>query len=108
MESKKTDTPESAPTRIQHDDKHFLTQYNRVYQSFSEHPKTMLEVSFETDILRANICRYVAKMEAKGQIGVVKRTICPISKHRAGFYSTNVNLLNLKALQLEFVEYGRK
>ena len=36
----------------------FQTQYQIVYQSFKEHPKTMLDVSLETGILRANICRY--------------------------------------------------
>lgn len=46
----------------------FQTQYQIVYQSFKEHPKTMLDVSLETGILRANICRYVADMEDKGLI----------------------------------------
>ena len=41
------------------------TQYQTVYQSFKERPKTMLDVSLETGILRANICRYVANMKDK-------------------------------------------
>ncbi|MDR1054873.1 MAG: hypothetical protein LBL90_03415, partial [Prevotellaceae bacterium] len=49
-------------------DTHFDTQYQTVYQSLKERPKTMLEVSLETGILRANICRYVADMKEKGYI----------------------------------------
>ena len=57
--------------------------------SFLEYPKTMLMVSIETGILRANLCRYVAKMRKHNHIEVVRKGICPISKHRAGFYTTN-------------------
>ena len=38
-------------------DNEFRLQYQIVYQSFNERPKTMLDVSLETGILRANICR---------------------------------------------------
>jgi hypothetical protein len=48
-------------------DSNFTAQYKRVRLSFSERPKTMLEVSIETGILRANICRYVRAMESKGE-----------------------------------------
>ena len=37
----------------------FLFQKQRVYRSFKEKPKTMLQVSQETGIYRANICRYI-------------------------------------------------
>ena len=49
----------------------------------------MLSVSVETGILRANICRYVAEWKKEKKIKLVKFGICPISKHRAGFYTTN-------------------
>ena len=39
-------------------DSGFRSQYQIVYQSFKERPKTMLDVFLETGILRANICRY--------------------------------------------------
>jgi len=61
-------------------------QYKKVYKAFYKSPKTMLTVSIETGILRANICRYVAKMKRHGNIRLVKKGICPVSKHRAGFY----------------------
>lgn len=68
--------------------KDFTGQKKRVYKSFSERPKTMLMVSVETGILRANLCRYIAKWKKQNKIELVKFGICPISKHRAGFYYT--------------------
>ena len=73
-------------------DKHFQAQMQRVFVAFYKQPKTMLMVSIETDILRANICRYVAKWEKQNCIRIVRKGICPISKHRAGFYTTNPEL----------------
>ncbi len=46
------------------------TQFIRVFECFMERPKTMLDVSLETGILRANICRYVANLRKAGLIQV--------------------------------------
>ena len=73
-------------------DKHFQGQTQRVFTAFLRHPKTMLMVSIETGILRANICRYVAEWGKENRICIVRKGICPISKHRAGFYTTNPDL----------------
>jgi hypothetical protein len=73
-------------------DKHFQGQKQRVFTAFLRHPKTMLAVSIETDILRANICRYVAEWGKENRICIVRKGICPISKHRAGLYTTNPDL----------------
>lgn len=70
-------------------DTHFQAQKKRVYLSLYKQPKTMLMVSVEIGILRANICRYVAEWKRLNCIHEVKTGICPISKHRAGFYITN-------------------
>jgi len=67
-------------------------QMKRVFAALYRQPKTMLMVSIETGILRANICRYVAKWEKENRICIVRKDICPISKHRAGFYTTNPEL----------------
>ncbi len=67
-------------------DKHFRAQTKRVFAAFHSQPKTMLMVSVETGILRANICRYVAKLRQYDNIQLIRKGICPISKHRAGFY----------------------
>jgi hypothetical protein len=73
-------------------DKHFQGQMKRVFAALYRQPKTMLMVSIETGILRANICRYVAEWEKENRICIVRKGICPISKHRAGFYTTNPEL----------------
>lgn len=75
-------------------DKVFAGQTKRVYKAFSERPKTMLEVATETNILRANLCRYIAKWKKQNRIELVKFGICPITKHRAGFYSTRKEVQN--------------
>lgn len=69
-------------------------QYQIVYQSFKEHPKTMLDVSLETGILRANICRYVADMEDKGLIQLLYKTEDEHTKFTAGYYTTDKELFN--------------
>jgi hypothetical protein len=70
--------------------KSFKGQMKRVYKAFSEKPKTMLEVSKETKVRRANICRYVAKWRKRDKIHVANYGVCPISKNKkVGFYTTD-------------------
>jgi len=68
------------------------TQYQTVYQSFKERPKTMLDVSLETGILRANICRYVANMEDKELIQLLYKTEDEHTRSKAGYYTTDKTL----------------
>lgn len=79
--------PQSATLELVKD-KHFEAQKETVYLAFS-HPKTMLQVSVETGILRANICRYVRQLEDENKISLLYKGICPISKHKAGFYQND-------------------
>jgi hypothetical protein len=76
---------------------HFQAQMKRVFQAFEAEPKTMLQVSFETGILRANICRYVSKWRREGKIQLVRLGLCPITKFRAGFHTTNKAMFNLNS-----------
>ena len=72
---------------------HFQAQMKRVFAALYRQPKTMLMVSIETGILRANICRYVAKWRKKDCIRIVKLGICPISKSTGvQFLTTNPEL----------------
>lgn len=71
--------------------KNFEPQRKTIFAAFYRQPKTMLMVSIETGILRANICRFIAELEKQGRIKLVRKGICPITKHRAGFYTTNPN-----------------
>jgi len=73
-------------------DKDFEAQMKQVFEAFKRKPSTMLMVSIETGILRANICRYVAILEKKGSIQLLRQGLCEISKHCAGYYSTDTNL----------------
>lgn len=73
-------------------DNHFQAQMKRAFASFYGQPKTMLMVSNETGILRANICRFVAEWGKQNRIILIRKGTCPISKHRAGFYTTNPEL----------------
>ena len=75
-------------------DTDFLAQYQAVYQSFMEKPKTMLDVFLETGILRANICRYVADMENKGLIQLLYKMDDKHTKCKAGYYTTNKALFH--------------
>ena len=73
-------------------DKHFIAQMDKVFKAFKEKPSTMLMISIKTGILRANICRYVAKWEKQGIIAEVKTDICKVSKFQAGYYTTDPEL----------------
>ena len=74
-------TPATSYHKGQHEDKHFRAQMKKVFEAFKRQPATMLMVSVETGILRANICRYVAKWKREGIISYVKQDIYPISKY---------------------------
>lgn len=82
-------------------DSKFIAQIKVVFDAFQKEPKTMLQVSTETNILRANICRYVAMFLKQDKIQHFKKGYCPISKHRAGFYTTNKELFVKTNIQFE-------
>jgi hypothetical protein len=92
MENKTTSNPKVFSHKGQAKDTQFQIQSKRVFVALYNQPKTMLMVSVETNILRANICRYIAEWRKRNCIKVVKTGICQISKHRAGFYTTNPEL----------------
>jgi hypothetical protein len=71
------------------------SQRVRVFTSLYNSPKTMLMVSHETGVERANICRIVAQLRRGNKIKILYRDLCKITKHRAGFYTTDKALFNL-------------
>jgi len=89
---KTLNTPSNSLHKRQGKDKHFEVQMKRVFAAFKRKPSTMLMVSIETGILRAIICRYVAKWQKQGSIHLLKQGLCKVSKHRAGYYTTDTNL----------------
>jgi len=56
-----------------------------VLNSFTS-PKTMLMVSRETGIFRSTICGIVAKAMNEGKLRLMKKSSCPVSGFKAGFY----------------------
>ena len=89
---KTLNTPSNSLHKRQGKDKYFQAQTKMVFTAFYGRPKTMLMVSIETGILRANICRYVARMQELDYIRLVQKGICPVTKYRAGYYTTNPDL----------------
>lgn len=85
-------SPKTPKHKEHNKDTHFATQFRRVFLSLYKEPKTMFMVSVETGIERANICRYVATWRKRKCIRIAKKGICPISKHVAGYYTTNPQL----------------
>lgn len=92
MESNQKNSPKVFLHKGQNKNTDFQPQIKRVFAALYKQPKTMLMVSIETGILRANICRFVAEWTKLNCIRVIRKGICPISKHRAGFYTTNPKL----------------
>jgi len=67
-------------------------QYKLTKIEFSNGVFTMKMVAVKLGFDRANICRYVATLRKSNSIYFVKWGICEITKHRAGFYTTNPDL----------------
>lgn len=89
---KTLNTPSNSLHKRQGKDKHFKAQMERVFAVFKRKPSTMLMVSIETGIMRSNITRYVAKWQKSNSIHLLKQGLCKVSKHRAGYYTTDTNL----------------
>jgi hypothetical protein len=84
--------PSNSLHKSKRKDKHFEVQMKRVFAAFKRKPSTMLMVSIETGILRANICRYVSEWQKSKSIRLLNQGLCKVSKHRAGYYTTDTNL----------------
>ena len=85
----KADTHNSKYLGNQGKSNKYLGQLGITYNSFFEKPQTMLMVSKETNIERASICRYCAKIRKDNKLYFICFGLCLISKNRAGFYTTN-------------------
>ena len=74
-------------------DTKFNRQFQIVYDAFAEMPKTMMQVSVETNIMRSNITRYLSVMKRQGTIRLIEKGICPITRmSNVGFYMTVANV----------------
>ena len=96
---KKKSAPQGGHTQRQDKDTKYLTQEQRTFLSFQEYPKTMLQVSREIGIERGNICRYVGAFRKRDHVAVVRQGLCPITKFKAGFLTTNPALFPIGPTQ---------
>lgn len=76
-------------TKIGDKAEHFLAQKRKVFQAFFNAPKTMLQASIETTVMRSNICYYVRDFRKSNSICVVKNETDPLTGFRADYLSTN-------------------
>lgn len=70
-----------------------------VFNAFLRSPMTMKECDQMTGVMRENICRYVRHFRDRGQIAVIRKRLCAITKHRANEYTTNPDLFPKKTKQ---------
>lgn len=89
---KNANTPNKSLMSKQHEDKVIQLQFNKVFNEFFKQPFTMKMVSVQTQIDRANICWYCRNLRKNKRIAAVKKGICPVTKHRAIYWTTNPNL----------------
>ena len=87
-------TPKNFLQLGQNKDKHFEAQQIKVFEAFKRQHSTMLMVSIETGILRANICRYVSEWQKSKSIVLLSEGLCKISKYRAGYYTADTKLFS--------------
>ena len=91
MDDKKSPTGQGKGNRISNKDKKFRRQLQIVSESWATLPGTMLEIAHRNGIERANVCRYVAALRKSERIYFIGKGYCSISKHLAGFYTTDYN-----------------
>ena len=106
MIRKREGMPESTP-QIAYKGRAYPSQIQAVVDSFHDGVKTMMEVSKETCIYRANICRYVRILKKTGLIFLVSKNRCRITNHLAGFYTTNKSLGNTPVQGRHLASIGR-
>ncbi len=82
-------TPSISLHKRQDKDNHFKNQFKQTFEGFFSKPQTMKELSVQTGIDRANICRYCRTMRKAESIAVVSKRRCSITKHLANKYTTN-------------------
>jgi len=97
MKNKKTPTGQGKGGNLtieQYKDRQLRRQLQIVAEEFEILPGTMLEVSVRTGILRSSICGYVATLKKQKRIFLIGKGLCSITRHRAGFYTTDLKLIS--------------
>jgi hypothetical protein len=84
--NKLTDNPQNYKLNK---DKKRLAQKKAVFSAFYKAPSTMKMVDVKTGVMRENICWYCRDFRNDKVLKAVKKGICPITKNRATFWTTN-------------------
>ncbi|MCB9016128.1 MAG: hypothetical protein H6541_10065 [Lentimicrobiaceae bacterium] len=92
MIKEKSPTGQGKGSRIINKDKKFSRQIQTVTESWAKLPGTMLEIAHRNNIERANVCRYVSALRKSERIYFIGKGYCSVSKHIAGFYTTDYDL----------------
>lgn len=81
------------PLQDQDKDNRFLSQLQKVYNSFFQSPKTMKEADFDCGVMRESICRYCATLRKEGRLFEIEKRDCKITGHRATVFTSNPELV---------------
>lgn len=65
---------------------------------------TATEVAVALNIYRPNVCRWKRRLEKKGQLAVIKKVKCPITKHWAALLTTDPDNFPIQS-QLKLFSY---
>jgi hypothetical protein len=84
-----TNTPKVSLRKGQIKDKHYLDQFQKVFNEYYKQPFTMKMVSVQCNIDRANICWYNRDLRRLERIKAVRKGICPITHRKATYWTTN-------------------
>ena len=82
---------------LQYKDKQFQNQFKVTFEGFYNHPQTMKELSVNTGIDRANVCRYCRTMRIANCIAVCKKVYCTITKRLVNQYTTNPEMFPISS-----------
>jgi hypothetical protein len=67
-------------------------QIKLLIEALKERPQTMLMVGKRINVERANICRYISELSKSKRIALVKKSVCEITRHPAGYYTSDPQL----------------
>lgn len=68
------------------------SELQRVYEYLQRHCATATMTAVALNIYRPNLCRRKSTLEKAGQLVVVKKGYCKITKHIAAYLTTNPEL----------------
>lgn len=92
--SKTSNTSSKSSLNKHREDKQFKDQLKRVVEGFFKEPQSMKMLSVKLKIDRANICWFCRELRKENKIGIFKKGICAITKHRVNYYTTNPELFS--------------